>query len=419
MALRTSPTPCARPGRVPTRSPTCSRARAGTATGPGISSSPTVTRLSRPATSRCSTAWPPSARARRWRRMSLSGFTTPLTGPVRSVVGLISSEGDRTSTGDGATLNSMPMTDDLNPPNNVFNSSISHARGPLLRQGARLRQPAGLGRQLLRGGRVAGQRRDERHDQADDRRRDVLPERGVFRHRRSIRPRFSRPSRSWTSTAAQSSAATCSSTRCASPTRARTPRPACASSTRSRRTRPTCRAACEITPAAPGATCPALRRRHRRRGRRSGGVRRQRQSRGLSGRHRSHGDASGRLDPGQTACVRLQGDDRSRRAPGDAGRQPGAANFFGATLGTPYPDVLSNEAAVTVSGADLVRPRRTRAGRSWPARPTTSPSTCATSATSPRTAHGRGHRHVPGRRVLVGGHRRRRRLELQRPWSRP
>jgi hypothetical protein len=57
--------------------------------------------------------------------LSLTGFTTPLTGPVRSVVGLISSEGDRTSAGDSATLNSTPVTDDLNPPNNVFNSSIS------------------------------------------------------------------------------------------------------------------------------------------------------------------------------------------------------------------------------------------------------------------------------------------------------
>ena len=57
--------------------------------------------------------------------LSLSGFTTPPSGPVRSVVGLISSEGDSTSTGDSATLNSTPLTDDLNPPNNVFNSSIS------------------------------------------------------------------------------------------------------------------------------------------------------------------------------------------------------------------------------------------------------------------------------------------------------
>ena len=57
--------------------------------------------------------------------LSLSGFTTPPFGPVRSTVGLWSSEGDRTSTGDSATLNSTPITDPANPANNVFNSSIT------------------------------------------------------------------------------------------------------------------------------------------------------------------------------------------------------------------------------------------------------------------------------------------------------
>ena len=57
--------------------------------------------------------------------MSLSGFLTPSFGPVRSTVGLWSSEGDRTSTGDSATLNSVPIFDSANPANNVFNSSIT------------------------------------------------------------------------------------------------------------------------------------------------------------------------------------------------------------------------------------------------------------------------------------------------------
>ncbi|MDA0161876.1 hypothetical protein OM076_16500 [Solirubrobacter ginsenosidimutans] len=57
--------------------------------------------------------------------VSLSGFTTPPFGPVRSTVGLWSSEGDRTSTGDSATLNSSPIFDPANPADNVFNSSIS------------------------------------------------------------------------------------------------------------------------------------------------------------------------------------------------------------------------------------------------------------------------------------------------------
>jgi len=57
--------------------------------------------------------------------LPLSGFTTPPFGPVRSTVGLWSSEGDRTSTGDSATLNSTAITDPTNPANNVFNSSIT------------------------------------------------------------------------------------------------------------------------------------------------------------------------------------------------------------------------------------------------------------------------------------------------------
>ena len=57
--------------------------------------------------------------------LSLSGFRTPPFGPVRSTVGLWSSEGDRTSTGDSATLNSTPISDPANPANNIFNSSIT------------------------------------------------------------------------------------------------------------------------------------------------------------------------------------------------------------------------------------------------------------------------------------------------------
>jgi len=51
--------------------------------------------------------------------LSLTGFTTPAFGPVRSTVGLWSSEGDRTSTGDSATLNTTPIFDGSNPANNV------------------------------------------------------------------------------------------------------------------------------------------------------------------------------------------------------------------------------------------------------------------------------------------------------------
>jgi large repetitive protein len=73
------------------------------------------------------------------------------------------------------------------------------------------------------------------------------------------------------------------------------------------------------------------------------------------------GDASGRLDPGQTVCVRLRVTIDPDAPLGTQVVNQGSANFFGETLGTPFPDVLSNEAAVTVSGADLV-PTKTHAG---------------------------------------------------------
>jgi uncharacterized repeat protein (TIGR01451 family) len=73
------------------------------------------------------------------------------------------------------------------------------------------------------------------------------------------------------------------------------------------------------------------------------------------------GDASGRLDPGQTVCVGLRVRIDGGAPLGAQVVNQGAANFFGGTLGTPFPDVLSNQAAVTVSGADLV-PTKTHAG---------------------------------------------------------
>ena len=69
----------------------------------------------------------------------LSGFQTPLTGPVTSTVGLVAYEGDLGTTGDGASIqggsgafaalsnNAIPPTNPAtNPANNVFNSTISN-----------------------------------------------------------------------------------------------------------------------------------------------------------------------------------------------------------------------------------------------------------------------------------------------------
>jgi uncharacterized repeat protein (TIGR01451 family) len=62
----------------------------------------------------------------------LSGFQTPLSGAVNSTVGIVAYEGDLGTTGDGAQLQGptgsfSPLTNTVNPQNNVFNSTISSA----------------------------------------------------------------------------------------------------------------------------------------------------------------------------------------------------------------------------------------------------------------------------------------------------
>ncbi|MDA0184668.1 DUF11 domain-containing protein [Solirubrobacter phytolaccae] len=59
----------------------------------------------------------------------LSGFRTPSSGPVRSRVGVVVYEGDRGTTGDGATLQGaagpVALTNIANPATNAFNSTIT------------------------------------------------------------------------------------------------------------------------------------------------------------------------------------------------------------------------------------------------------------------------------------------------------
>jgi large repetitive protein len=57
--------------------------------------------------------------------IGVSGFRTPLTGPVRTSVGLVAYEGDRGSAGDRLALNGQLLSDAANPANNLFNSSVS------------------------------------------------------------------------------------------------------------------------------------------------------------------------------------------------------------------------------------------------------------------------------------------------------
>lgn len=55
----------------------------------------------------------------------VSGFQTPLSGPVRTKLGFVAYEGDRGLIGDKATLDGKALTDKVTPADNFFNSRIS------------------------------------------------------------------------------------------------------------------------------------------------------------------------------------------------------------------------------------------------------------------------------------------------------
>jgi uncharacterized repeat protein (TIGR01451 family) len=55
----------------------------------------------------------------------VSGFQTPLSGPVRTKLGFVAYEGDRGLTGDSATLDGRALSDRVTPANNFFDSAIS------------------------------------------------------------------------------------------------------------------------------------------------------------------------------------------------------------------------------------------------------------------------------------------------------
>ena len=57
--------------------------------------------------------------------IGVSGFRTPLGGPVRTSVGIVAYEGDRGSAGDRLALNGTFLRDAANLENNLFNSSVA------------------------------------------------------------------------------------------------------------------------------------------------------------------------------------------------------------------------------------------------------------------------------------------------------
>ena len=63
--------------------------------------------------------------------MTVTGFKTPLTGPVNTQIGIVAYEGDRDLTGDGVRLNGTPLGDASHPSGNFFDSSISKLGTPV------------------------------------------------------------------------------------------------------------------------------------------------------------------------------------------------------------------------------------------------------------------------------------------------
>ena len=347
--------------------------------------------------------------------LSLSGFTTPPSGPVRSVVGLISSEGDNTSTGDSATLNSTPLTDDLNPPNNVFNSSISQlgvrftAKTPdYVNQLGSDANSFGADGYLANGATSATIRLTTGGETyypsvvfftTEIYSPEIRPAKSVVDVNGGAPERGDVLEYTVRLTNAGQDAAT--GLRFFDPIPARSTYVP---------------GSLGITPVAPGATCPAFPT-----GPGPSDAADGDQAEFDPAANRAvyrvgtgaSGDASGRLDPGQTVCVRLRVTIDADAPLGTQVVNQGFANFFGETLGTPFPNVLSNEAALTVSGADLVA-TKTHAGGTFVAGQsynfTIGVRNAGDLATDGSTVTVTDP--LPHRRVLVGEQRRRDRLEL-------
>jgi large repetitive protein len=56
--------------------------------------------------------------------ITVSGFTTPVSGPVDATVGIVAYDGDRGNTGDFASFNSTRLASTISPSNDYFNSTI-------------------------------------------------------------------------------------------------------------------------------------------------------------------------------------------------------------------------------------------------------------------------------------------------------
>jgi uncharacterized repeat protein (TIGR01451 family) len=80
----------------------------------------------------------------------ISGFRTPLSGPVRTQLGFVAYEGDLGSGGDGAALDGKPLSDAVNAPNNFFDSGISVDGRPVQSKTPDYRNQLGFDAKLVR-----------------------------------------------------------------------------------------------------------------------------------------------------------------------------------------------------------------------------------------------------------------------------
>ena len=95
----------------------------------------------------------------------LSGFQTPLSGPVTSTVGIVTYEGDLGTNGDGAQIQGASgfsaLSNAVNPANNVFNSTISSAGAFVTTRTPSFQNNLGYDADLFRTTNVLGNGTDE------------------------------------------------------------------------------------------------------------------------------------------------------------------------------------------------------------------------------------------------------------------
>jgi uncharacterized repeat protein (TIGR01451 family) len=81
--------------------------------------------------------------------LTVTGFKTPLTGPVNTQLGMVSYEGDLTLEGDGLKLDGASMGDAAHPVGNFFDSSISNLGTPVTTSAPNYRNQLGFDASVL------------------------------------------------------------------------------------------------------------------------------------------------------------------------------------------------------------------------------------------------------------------------------